>query len=96
MAEISIESPSVTRGLAKKTVVGGPKPVKRMPFEYNVQQSRGLRQFPFRRVINDHVKVVQRCLDRECKPIVARTVAPNLFRRMYSVAWPHGRRTRQG
>ena len=32
----------------------------------------------------------------ECKPIVARTVAPNLFRRTYSVAWPHGRRTSQG
>ena len=28
-------------------------------------------------------------LGRECKPIVARTVAPHLF------AWPHGRRTSQ-
>ena len=63
---------------------------------YKVQHSRGLRRFPCRRVINKHVKVVQRFLDRECKPIVARTVAPKLFRSMYSVAWPHGKRTRQG
>ena len=26
---------------------------------------------------------------------MTRTVAPKLFRRMYSVAWPHGRRTSQ-
>ena len=61
-----------------------------------IQHSKSLRYFPFRRVINKHGKVVQRFLGRECKPIVARTVAPNLFRRMYSVAWPHGRRTSQG
>ena len=42
---------------------------------------------------NKHVKVVQRYWGRECKPIVARTVAPNLFRRMCRVAWPHSRRT---
>ena len=28
-------------------------------------------------------------------PVVARTVAPNLFRRMYSVAWPQVRRSNQ-
>ena len=35
-------------------------------------------------------------MDRECRPIVAHTVAPNLLRRMHSVAWPNGRRTSQG
>ena len=79
-----------------KTLVGSPKRVKKRPFVYEVQHSRCLRNFPFRQVINKHVKVVQRFLDRECKSIVARTVAPKLFRSMYSVAWPHGRRTRQG
>ena len=32
----------------------------------------------------------------KCKPIVARTVAPNLFRRRCSVPWLHGQRTSQG
>ena len=82
--------------LAKKTQVGGPKKVTLKPFVYKIQQSGSLRSFPFRRVINKHVKVVQRFLSRECKPIVARTVAPNLFRGMYSFALPHGRRTSQG
>ena len=65
--------------LAKKALVGGPKKVKPKPFVYKIQHSRSLRYFPFRRVINKHVKVVQRFLGRACKPIVARTVAPNLF-----------------
>ena len=95
MAE-TIGSPSVTRGLPRTRWSEAQKRVKRRPFVYKVQHSRGLRQFSFRRVINKHVKVVERFWDRECKPFVARTVASNLFRRLYSVAWPHGRRTRQG
>ena len=82
--------------LAKKTPVGGPNRVKRRLFVNKVQLFRGLRHFPSRRVMNKHVKVVQTFLDRECKPIVTRTVSPNLSRRTYSVARPYGRQTRQG
>ena len=53
---------------------------------YEVQHSRGLRQFPSRKDIIKHVKITQIFLHRECKPIVTRTVTPNLFRSMYSVA----------
>ena len=60
--------------LAKKTLVGGPKTVK--PKQNTT--------FPGVCVIDKHVKVAQSFFGRECKPIVARTVAPNLFRRMYS------------
>ena len=66
--------------------------VKPKPFVYNEQHYRSLRYFPFRRVINKHVKVVERFLGRECKP----NFLTRLFRRMYSVAWPHGRWTSQG
>ena len=52
--------------------------------------------FPFRRIVSKHVTVVQIFLGRGCKTIVARTVAPNLFRRMCSVAWPQVRRSNQG
>ena len=72
--------------LAKKSLLGKTKRVKQKPFVYKISHSRGLRHFPFRKVINCHVKVVERFLSRECKPIVARTVSPNLFRRMYSTA----------
>ena len=82
--------------LAKKTLVGGPKKIKSKPFVYKIQHSRSLRFFPFRRIVNKHATVVQRFLGLECKPIVARTVAPNLFRRMYSVTWPQVRRSNQG
>ena len=78
--------------LAKKSLLGKTKRVKQKPFVYKISHSRGLRHFPFRKVINCHVKVVERFLSRECKPIVARTVSPNLFRRMYSTAWPHVQR----
>ena len=60
--------------LAKKTLVGHPKTVK--PKQNTTS--------PGVCVIDKHVKVAQRFFGRECKPIVARTVAPNLFRRMYS------------
>ena len=82
--------------LAKKALVGGPKKIKSKPFVYKIQHSRSLRFFPFRRIVNTHVTVVQRFLGLECKPIVARTVAPNLFRRMYSVACPQVGRSNQG
>ena len=39
---------------------------------YKVRHSRGLRHFPVRRVINKHVKFVQRFVDRECKCTVSR------------------------
>ena len=78
--------------LAKKSLLGKTKRVKQKPFVYKITHSRGLRHFPFKKVISCHVKVVERFLSRECKPIVARTVSPNLFRRMYSTAWPHVRR----
>ena len=78
--------------LAKKSLLGKTKRVKQKPFVYKISHSRGLRHFPFRKVISCHVKVGERFLSRECKPIVARTVSPNLFRRMYSTAWPHVQR----
>ena len=78
--------------LAKKSLLGKTKRVKQKTFVYKISHSRGLRHFPFKKVINCHVKVVERFLSRECKPIVARTVSPNLFRRMYSTAWPHVQR----
>ena len=51
--------------------------------------------FLFDESSTSHTKVVQRFLDRECKRVVVRSVAPNLFRRMYSVAWPNSGRTSQ-
>ena len=59
--------------LAKNTLVGSPKKVKWEPFGYKIQLSRSLGYFPVRRVINKHVKVVQRFWGRECKPIVVGT-----------------------
>ena len=53
--------------LAKKTLVGGPKKVEQKPFVDKIQHSRSLRHFPFRRVINKHVKVLQRFLGHECQ-----------------------------
>ena len=95
-AKSSIESPRVSRGSPRKRWLEARRKSSRSPLCTKVQHSRSLRHFPFRRVINKHVKVVQRFWGRECKPIVARTVAPNLLTRMSSVAWPHGRRTSQG
>ena len=51
----------------------------------------------FEESINKHVKVVQRCLGRECKPIMASTVAPQaLEANVQCPRGPHGRRTSQG
>ena len=63
--------------LAKKTLVGDPKEVEPKPSVHKKQHSKSLRFFPFGRVINKHVKVVQRFLGHECKPIVARTTSSN-------------------
>ena len=79
--------------LAKKSLVGGPNKIKSKPFVCKIQHSRSLR---FRRLVNKHVTVVQRFLGRECGPFVARTVAPNLFRRMSVSAWPQVRRSNHG
>ena len=96
MAKSSIESPRVTRGSPRKRWLEARRKSSRSTLctKYNI---RGVCVFClFEELSNKHVTVVQRFLGRECKPIVARTVAPNLFRRMKSVAWPQVRRSNQG
>ena len=48
--------------------------VKKQVFVNKILHSRGLRRFPFRKTINQHVKIVEGFLNRECRLIAARTV----------------------
>ena len=65
--------------LAKKTLVGGPMKIKSKPFVYKIQHSKSLR-FPFSKNCQE---ACDSCTEIR-KPIVARTAAPDLFRRAAS------------